>query len=267
MKIDIIIIALLFILILSCKNQHVDLTGNYTTEEYKKRNEGWDWVVVTVNKISDTTIHIIVRSRVDKKSASCSLEGVGMLIEDGVYKVHDGNNNLYFKFSKNKITVSGDDDKTPRWYCSGGASLADFTFSKLDDPLDETQLFSSKAQETKQEVTDQTPLIEVINPDATADDRLKELETLPSDGSYLKEVYEGNGEETNKIVMVFSNKSSIAYMYIFTKNGNIYKEQLDNIRADLGLKYMSEHYLVLKKANSIQVTNVGGTYFTGSKVK
>lgn len=75
--------ALLFSIALSaigCKNKTkpkqinnskiatVAVTGDYGSLDYEKRNEGYDWVGVSVKQITDSTLHISVRSRADKKN-------------------------------------------------------------------------------------------------------------------------------------------------------------------------------------------------------
>ena len=43
-------------------------TGDYVSESYSKRSEGYDWMAVSVNQLSDSSVHIMVRSRIDKKN-------------------------------------------------------------------------------------------------------------------------------------------------------------------------------------------------------
>lgn len=46
------------------------LVGDYVSAEYAKRNEGYDWVAVSVSQVSDSTLHVSVRSRADKKKTN-----------------------------------------------------------------------------------------------------------------------------------------------------------------------------------------------------
>jgi len=124
----------------------IDYSGDYVTEEYSRRKEGFDWLVVSAKKLTDSTMHLSVRARADKKKGTCSFEGNGTKISVGVYKATDGANTVLFTFKDNKVTIGGegkaDDVSTLHWFCSGGASLVDYTFTKISEPLDEAQLVS-----------------------------------------------------------------------------------------------------------------------------
>lgn len=124
----------------------IDYSGDYVTNEYNKRSEGFDWLAVSAKKLTDTTMHFNVRARADKKKATCSFEGDGVKVSDGVYKATSGDNTVLFTFKDNKVTIGGegktDEVSTLHWFCSGGASLADYTFVKINEPLDEAQLKS-----------------------------------------------------------------------------------------------------------------------------
>ena len=122
----------------------IDYSGDYVTDTYSKRSEGQDWLVVSAKKLTDSTMHFAIRARVDKKKATCSFDGDGVKVSDGVYKATSGDSAVLFTFKDNKVTIGGegkeDDMVTLHWFCSGGASLSDYTFTKINEPLDETQL-------------------------------------------------------------------------------------------------------------------------------
>ena len=122
----------------------IDYSGNYVTEEYQKRNNGYDWLVLSSFKKTDTTIHIKVRSRNDRKKATCTFEGVGVKIGTGVFKVANENFTVLVHFKDSQARISGvgieNDESVLHWFCSGGASLSDYTFYKLNETLDSTQL-------------------------------------------------------------------------------------------------------------------------------
>jgi hypothetical protein len=118
------------------------LVGNYVSEDYTKRNEGYDWVAVSVHQLSDSTIHISVRSRADKKKPTCTFDANATKIGDDRFKTSiDGKSILFtFKDSKISITTEKEEDKDIlNYYCSGGGSLAD-TYKKINGPLDEKQI-------------------------------------------------------------------------------------------------------------------------------
>ncbi len=120
-----------------------DVTGNYVTSDYQKRNEGYDWVAVSAVNLTDSTMSISIRSRIDKKKPSCTYDAVATKISESVYKsIEDGKGILYI-FNNNTLVISAE-NKNPKevilsYPCSGGASLAN-TYLKINEPLDKTQI-------------------------------------------------------------------------------------------------------------------------------
>lgn len=126
-----------------------DFSGNYVTEEYEKRAEGYDWLVLKINRSADNTLQVKIQARNDKKKATCSFDGVATPVSENVYKATSGEYSILINFKADKATISSvsdsvNDKNNLRWFCSGGASLADYTFQKIDGNLDETQLKETK---------------------------------------------------------------------------------------------------------------------------
>ena len=48
--------------------------GDYVTEAYAERANGLDWYAVTISKVTESTAHMQVRSRTDKKKATCTYD-------------------------------------------------------------------------------------------------------------------------------------------------------------------------------------------------
>ncbi|ESU28780.1 hypothetical protein FLJC2902T_13770 [Flavobacterium limnosediminis JC2902] len=118
------------------------LMGDYVSEGYTKRNEGYDWVAVSVEQKSDSTIHISVRSRADKKKPTCTFDTDAIRINDSLFKSTIDGKSILFAFKNNTINIAtenNDDNTILNYYCSGGGSLAN-TYKKTNDPLDEKQI-------------------------------------------------------------------------------------------------------------------------------
>ncbi len=45
----------------------LNVLGNYVSEDYSKRSEGFDWVLLRLLKVKSNQLNISVRSRADKK--------------------------------------------------------------------------------------------------------------------------------------------------------------------------------------------------------
>ena len=139
-----------------------------------------------------------------------------------------------------------------------------FILGCKNKPVPNSKTRNSSTTETKNDSIVQKPLIEIINPNATKKDRLNELENLPTDGTYKRVRYLGSGQEAEVIEMVFLNKKPIAYMYIFTKDGKIHKEALDDRQPASGIWYSAEHFEIRGKADTLIVNRVGEEYFRGT---
>jgi hypothetical protein len=118
------------------------LVGNFVTAEYEKRADGYDWVGVMISKTSDSTAHISVRSRVDKKKATCSFDAEGKFIGSDTLSANYEGKIILFVFDGKALqinTANKADSNLLNYFCSGGASLAG-TYHKINEPLDKTQL-------------------------------------------------------------------------------------------------------------------------------
>lgn len=117
-------------------------SGNYVDDSYDKKNEGYDWVAVIVNRIDDNSISISVRSRADKKRPTCTFDTKAYKKNEGAFEaVYDGKN-IEFHFLNDSLTIAPEHPEEGRvlsFFCSGGASFAG-TYRKIDDELDKEQL-------------------------------------------------------------------------------------------------------------------------------
>ncbi|MGB5169810.1 MAG: PliI family lysozyme inhibitor of I-type lysozyme [Eudoraea sp.] len=124
------------------KSEESMIYGNYVAESYAKRDQGYDWVAVTVKQGPDDIITISIRSRADKKKPSCTFDGKAYKKDDSTYEsIYDGARIIY-RFSGDSITISTEakeDESVLYFFCSGGASLSG-TYKKIQEPLDSEQI-------------------------------------------------------------------------------------------------------------------------------
>lgn len=121
--------------------------GNYVTEEYTQRAEGYDWMVVSVSKMDDTTARIEVRSRTDKKKPSCTYESRASVNGENQLIAIQNDQAILFSFKNGQLSISTaqeEDKAILQYYCSGGGSMAG-TYTKLEDALDESQLTAASS--------------------------------------------------------------------------------------------------------------------------
>ena len=121
----------------------ISFTGNYVDSDYKMRNEGYDWVAVKVNQLTDSVLQVSVRSRADKKKPTCTFDAKAFKTQSGnIYSASVEGYNVYFVFEADSLVITGETDRDTEmlgYFCSGGASLAR-AYHKLAEPLDETQI-------------------------------------------------------------------------------------------------------------------------------
>jgi len=146
---------LLVATIVACKNNpktsSSDITeahdngfaGNYVTSDYQQRGEGYDWVAVKVNELTDSILQISVRSRADIKKPTCTFDANAYKTQvANTFKASVEGYNVFFVFDADSLLISGEteqDNLMLGYFCSGGASLAG-VYRKINEPLDSVQI-------------------------------------------------------------------------------------------------------------------------------
>ncbi len=123
-------------------SKNIDYSGNYVDDGYVKKNEGYDWIAVIVNKIDDNSISVSVRSRADKKRPTCTFDTKAYKKNEGAYEAVYNGKNIRFRFSNDSISIAPEnpeDDWVLSFFCSGGASFTG-TYRKIDGELDKKQV-------------------------------------------------------------------------------------------------------------------------------
>ena len=127
---------------LSMANTIKSVAGEYVSDGYFKRAEGYDWVVVSIRGISPDEAYIRIQSRADRKKPTCTFEGIGSLDNKGMLKVDFEGNNILFLLDNKELRITTENKEQEdllMYFCSGGGSLAG-TYTKLEEPLDGGQL-------------------------------------------------------------------------------------------------------------------------------
>ncbi len=114
------------------------LVGDYATDDYARRGDGYDWVSVSVEKMDNQSAYIKVRARGDIKRPTCSFDGVGTATSATVLQVDFDGRPLLFTFEGDVLRVSvttEDDEGILHYFCSGGATL-EGPYTRLKEALD-----------------------------------------------------------------------------------------------------------------------------------
>lgn len=123
-------------------DRKISIEGNYVDSTYEKRAEGFDWTGISVHCLSDTVIHIKVRSRADIKGPICSLDAQASKARNNVYRAIFEGKPVLFSFADESLTIKSElvnDSTILALYCSSGSSLAG-AYKKINGDLDQTQV-------------------------------------------------------------------------------------------------------------------------------
>ena len=122
--------------------QKTKLEGYYVTDGYFKKEEGYDWVAVIVEEISENELKIAVRSRADRKRPTCTLDTKVYLKEDKTFATKIRGRTILFQFTDDKLTIKPADTEAAEFlyfYCSGGATVAG-EYSRINGEIDREQI-------------------------------------------------------------------------------------------------------------------------------
>lgn len=113
---------------------------HFVTSDYPLRGEGYDWSVVSIQKIAEDSAYVQVRSRADLKKPSLTFSGTGVYNDtrDTITVLGDGTP-IFFSATDSVLSISSPWEVVLRYYGSGGASLAG-QYTLLRQALDSTQL-------------------------------------------------------------------------------------------------------------------------------
>lgn len=126
--------------------KELNVIGNYVSEEYSKRSEGYDWIAIMVSEKENNLLKISIRSRADKKRPTCTFDAVAKKINDKTYQSQINGKSILFTFTDTQINITAEnkeDEGLLYFYCSGGASISG-SFLKINEPIDQNQIDQTK---------------------------------------------------------------------------------------------------------------------------
>nr|WP_298992432.1 PliI family lysozyme inhibitor of I-type lysozyme [uncultured Polaribacter sp.] len=154
------VIVLMLFFTISCKDEtkkvkdvssletkkELNVIGNYVSEEYSKRSEGYDWIAIMVSEKENNLLKISIRSRADKKRPTCTFDAVAKKINDKTYQSQINGKSILFTFTDTQINITAEnkeDEGLLYFYCSGGASISG-SYQKINEPIDQNQIDQTK---------------------------------------------------------------------------------------------------------------------------
>jgi len=124
------------------KQEIPEVNGNYVSDYYQKRNEGYDWISIAVRDKGDSTIGISVRSRADKKRPTCTLDTKAYKINDSLFSSVVNGVTVMFTFHKDTLNISAEKPEQAdalQFYCSGGGNFTG-DYGRIEGELDSSQI-------------------------------------------------------------------------------------------------------------------------------
>lgn len=297
------LLGMVFLAMVSCKNEAKktgaqensnqetvattpDVTGNYVSSEYEKRNEGYDWVSVAVKPAANDNIKITIRSRADKKKPTCTFDALAKKANDSTYKADINGKTVVFSFKNKQIsiaTANKEDSGLLNFYCSGGGSLAG-SYHKIEGNLDQTQIdktifrknvtlqgigfnISTQKNGMETELTVAPYGLEIDNSAVTQniDGNVVdvEIEDLNSDGSPEVLIYtqsDGSGSYGNVIGYSVNNKKSMSQIYFppITENKKLNEGYMGHDEFTIIETTLAQRFPIYKESDS-NANPTGGT--------
>ncbi|WP_191859359.1 PliI family lysozyme inhibitor of I-type lysozyme [Hanstruepera ponticola] len=255
-------IVMVLFLTIGCKNETkkieevsktefteaLNVLGSYVSDGYSQRNEGYDWIAISVTETENNQLNIAVRSRADKKKPTCTFDAVAYKVDDKLYQTQIDGKSILFEFTNTQITITAekeDDENVLYFYCSGGASIAG-TYQKINEPIDQNQIDKTKFNSVLN-LQDVGFNVSSIEKDG------KNTLTIFTFGLKEREYQESfniDGEEVINAEVEDLNSDGSPELFVFTRSvgsgsyGNVYAFSVNN------KKSMSEVYFQPTAENS-----------------
>ncbi len=256
------VIMMILFLTIGCKNETkkikevstsettevINVLGNYVSENYSKRSEGYDWVAVSVTETENNQLNISVRSRADKKKPTCTFDAVAKKVDDKTYQTQIDGKSILFEFTNVQISITTEkeeDEGLLYFYCSGGASIAG-SYLKMNEPLDQSQIDKIKFSRVLN-LQDVGFYVSSIEKDGK---NTLTIFTFGLEEREYNETFNIDGEEVINAEVEDLNSDGSPELFVFTQSvgsgsyGNVYAFSVNN------KKSMSEVYFQPTAENS-----------------
>lgn len=239
------LLLLLFLFVWGCKKKTPELsapktvktvekdnvTGNYVSESYSKRDEGYDWVSVSVAALNNDQLRIAIRSRADKKNPTCTFDAIANKVDTQNYQAQINDNVVSFKFSNNSVHIfmEKEEEGLLYFYCSGGASIGG-TYSKINEKLDQHQIDKTQFNQVLnlQDVGFNVSTIEKNNTNTLT------IFTFGLQEVEYNETFNIEGEKVISAAVEDLNSDGSPELFVFTQSegsgsyGNVYAFSVNN---------------------------------------
>jgi len=119
-----------------------DVYANYVSDDYSKKNKGYDWVVVSLKNIDKHKARVSIKSRADKKKPTCTFDDIVYKNGNNLFTSYKDGKTILFEVKENSLFIKAESEKDENYlyyFCSGGASLAG-EYKRLNEEIDKKQI-------------------------------------------------------------------------------------------------------------------------------
>ncbi len=192
-----------------------DYLGDYVTEGYSKREEGFDWTVVRILNNEQGELVAEISSRSDLKRPSCHWKTNLSAVSTSKLSASFMENSIHFEVVGDSLFIKGEDeeaDDSLYFFCNGGGSLKN-SYVKLNEPLDIAQISNFTFDQELElqginfeiKATEQNPYTTLsIEPEGLEIDSTPAIHKV--DGGYIKsEIEDLNSDGWPELLVYFNS--------------------------------------------------------------
>jgi len=260
-----------------------DVTGTYVDASYAQRNEGYDWVGVSISETAGDQLLVRVRSRADRKKPTCTWDARIYPESDHLYFTTEEGSKIFFDFTGDTLSISAENENVLYFFCSGGATVAG-KYVKIDEPLDPEQVDSTvfskvlrlqgigfyvssvrKGPQTAVSVLpfglEESNRMQTYNVDGYVTDA--EVEDLNGDGSPELLIYTqsfGSGSYGNVLAFSVNNRKSMSMAYLppVAENPALNKGYMGHDEFRIVENYLVQRFPIYREGDA-NASPTGGT--------
>lgn len=124
------------------ENHIKSIYTNYVSTDYSKKDEGYDWVMVSLKEIDTHKARVSIKSRADKKKPTCTFDDIVYKKDNNQFVSYKDEKTILFEVKDDYLFIKGEsktDENFLYYFCSGGATLKG-EYKRLNENIDKNQI-------------------------------------------------------------------------------------------------------------------------------
>lgn len=189
--------------------------GEFVTEDYEKREDGYDWTVVRILQNEMGELSAEISSRSDLKRPSCHWQTLLDTLNEETLTTSFMDQRILFRVKGDSLFIEGENQEAENllhFFCNGGGSLKNI-YTRIHESLDESQIKNFTFDQTLSlqgidfeiKATEQNPFTQLeINPKGLKIDNNPVHHKV--DGGYIKsEIEDLNSDGWPEVLIYFNS--------------------------------------------------------------